>query len=130
MGKQVEALEDHAHLHAQLVQLRLRQQLAVVQQGLAADIHGAGLRHFQPVATAQQGAFTRTAGPDHDHHLRRQHVEIDAPQHGVVAVRLVQAADADHFLRIAELVHCTIPPARRRCSTLRKITMAAVVRTR
>ncbi|MNT80090.1 hypothetical protein D3C72_2195080 [compost metagenome] len=106
----------------------------MVQQGLAADIHGAGLRHFQAIAATQQSAFARAAGPDHNHHLRRQHVEIDPAQDGVVAEGLVQAADADHFLRVVRGIHCsahcTIPPARRRCSTWRKINIVAVVRIR
>ncbi|MCY1312126.1 hypothetical protein D9M70_625180 [compost metagenome] len=117
-----------------MVQLGFGQQLAVVLQGLPADFHGTALGYFQAVAAAQQGALARAAGPDHHHHLRGQHVEIDAAQNGVVAVGFLQAADADHFLRgrgpLRDGVHCTIPPARKRCSTLRNTNMVTVVRTR
>ena len=52
-----------------------------LHQRVAADLDAAALGVLQAVAAAQEGALARTAGADDDHHLRGQHVEVDAVQH-------------------------------------------------
>ncbi|MNT49570.1 hypothetical protein D3C72_1864330 [compost metagenome] len=60
MGKQVEALEDHAHLLAQLP----HGSGAVVHEFLAVDAQSAFLKNLQPVHAAQQRALARAALAD------------------------------------------------------------------
>jgi hypothetical protein len=87
--EQVEALEDHAHALAQLA----HGHRAVVQQLLAVDGERAVLEHLQPVDAAQQRALARAALADDGDHLAALHVQVDALEHLVGAVRLAQRRD-------------------------------------
>ena len=127
VGKQVERLEHHADIFPQMVKRHLAQHPAVVDQRASADLDPALLGCFQPVATAQESTFPGPAGPDDHHHLRGLNIEINAFQHGVVAKRLAQAAYADNRLFA---FHCTMPPARSRCSMWRSASVVNPVRTK
>src|SRR5690606_7990462 len=120
---------------AQGVEVMVGQHAAVLHQRAATDLDRAPLGLLQAVAATQEGALARAAGSDHHHHLRRQHIEVDAVQHNMVAKRLAQPADAhDGLGRLAGsghhrlFFHCTIPPARKRSSMRRSTSVVAPVR--
>jgi len=83
MRKQIERLEHHADFGAQRVERALFQHDALIHEAVAADIHGSAFSLLEAVAATQESALARAARPDHDHHLLRLNVEIDAVQDDV-----------------------------------------------
>jgi len=80
--KQVEALKDHAHFHADLVDVDTR----VVE---IVAVHGdlAGADGFQPVDRAQQRGLARAARADDDHFLPGGHIKAHMGQgHDLIEV--------------------------------------------
>jgi hypothetical protein len=96
--EQVELLEDHTYARA-LLGDRFRAQfvqppagVAVADQ-LAADLDETGVRPFEVVDAAQQGALTRARRTEHHDHLTGLHIEVDLLEDAVRAETLGQAAD-------------------------------------
>src|SRR5205823_4620582 len=87
--KQVEALEDHAHVLAQ----RAHRAGVAVQQRLAVDAERAFLEGLEAVDAAKQRALARAALADDRNHLARLDGEVDALEHLVCAEALAQALD-------------------------------------
>ncbi len=97
--EEVELLEHHAALHADLVD-RLLEGGPMTTAGdmHAADGDLAGRRVLQEVEAAQERALTRPRGADEHHDLALVDLEVDAPEHVVLAEVLVQAFDLDDGL--------------------------------
>ena len=75
MREQVEGLEDHADVGAEL-----GQGLALLGQGSAVDLDGAGLEGLQPVDRAAQCRLARAGRPDHDDDLALADRQVDVLQ--------------------------------------------------
>ena len=89
--EQVERLEHHAHIGAQLGELA-----ALRGQRLAVDADGAGVDGLQPVDGAAQRRFARTGrAQDHDH-LTACDLEVDVLEHMQAAEMLVDRLHRDH----------------------------------
>jgi hypothetical protein len=89
MRKQVEVLEHHADLAANLVDL-----LQIVGQLDAVDDDLALLVFFQPVDAADHGRLARTGRPGNDDALAAHHLEVDVAQHVEIAIPLVHVRRA------------------------------------
>jgi len=89
VGKQVEALEDHADLGAQRIQVGAR-----IVHRHAVHHHTAARRLLEPVQAAQQRALAGARRPDHAHYLRILHRAVDAAQHLEAAEALGQRLNA------------------------------------
>ena len=92
IGKEVEVLEHHAHLLADLVNLHLGVGDDRVFKGDSACSGG-----FQQVEAAQEGGLAGTGGADDHHLLPRGDVLGDVVQHQVVAEGFAQILNVDHF---------------------------------
>ena len=90
MAKEVEALEDHAHLHADAIDV-----LVLAVEVVAVDDNGPGINGFQPVDGAQQGGFPRSGGPQNDHFFAGLDVEADIGKRLEGAEELVNAVQTD-----------------------------------
>ncbi len=99
MAEQVELLEHHADADAgALVGERARRQrLAVLAKAhaAAADLDDAGVPAFEMVDAAQQRALARAAGAEQRDDFADPHGEIDAGEHRLLGVGLVQSVDLD-----------------------------------
>ena len=93
MREQVEGLEDHADVGAQLGEL-----LALLGQRLAVDGDRARLDGLQPVDRAAQRRLAGPGGADDDDHLALADGEVDVLQHVQVAEVLVDALEDDEGL--------------------------------
>ena len=92
VGEEVEVLEHHAHLLADLVNLHFGVGDDRVFKGDGAC--GGG---FQQVETAQEGGLARPGGADDHHFFSGADVLGDAVQHQVVPEGLGQVFNVDHF---------------------------------
>src|SRR5665647_3133203 len=104
--EQVELLEHHAALHADLVDVLL-EGAAVAAAGDvdAADADLAGRRVLEEVEAAQEGALARAGGPDEDQDLALELLEVDALEHVVLAEVLLQSFDPDDELTALVVVN-------------------------
>lgn len=68
--------------------------VAVADQ-LAVELHEPGVRAFQVVEAAQQGALAGAGRAEQDHHLAGGHVEVDAVEDPVRAETLGEAPHVD-----------------------------------
>src|SRR5438128_1574828 len=88
---EVEGLEDHADLGAQLLEIG-----AGIAHRHAVHHDVAGLDALEAVDAAEQRALARAAGPADHHHLALVHVERHAAQRVKVAVILLDVAGPHH----------------------------------
>ena len=86
VGKELVALKDHAHLLAQGGEIP-----ALPGNGSPLQSDSAALDGLKGVDAAQKGAFAAAAGTHDDHHLALAHGEVQAVEHGVLAVALYEA---------------------------------------
>ena len=89
MGKQVEILEDHADLAADLVDLA-----QIIGQLHALHDDAPGLMLLQPVDAADQRRLARARGSADDDALALPHAQVDVAQHMELPIPFV---DADHL---------------------------------
>ena len=82
--EQVERLEHHADVGAQL-----RQLAALVGQHLTVDRDGAGVDGLEPIDGAAQRRLARSRRPEHHDHLTAVDVEVDVLEHVQAAEVLV-----------------------------------------
>ncbi len=90
VGKQVEGLENHAHLGAHGVDV-----LGGVQRDAVHDDFSA-FKDFQPVDAAQQGRFPGPRWTDDDDHLAFLDVQANAFQGMDLAKKLVNVLDLNN----------------------------------
>ena len=97
--EEVELLEDHAALHADLVHVLL-EAAAVAAAGdvHVADPDLAGRGVLEEVQAAQEGALAGAGRPDEHDYLALVDLEVDALEHVVPAEVLLQALDLDDEL--------------------------------
>ncbi|MPN50634.1 hypothetical protein SDC9_198266 [bioreactor metagenome] len=91
-GHQVMVLEHHRRL---LRQIAARVRAAQID---AAHRERAAVGLDQPVHAAQKRGLARARQAQHHHKLARAHVEVDAVQHMIAAISLLELTDADHFM--------------------------------
>ena len=91
--EQVEALENHADLLAQLVHIDV-----VGGEVGAAEPHVAGVGGLEQVQAAQQGRLAGARGADDGHDLAGHDRKVDVAQDLEIAEGLAQALDADDGL--------------------------------
>ena len=91
MGKQIELLEDHPSLLADLLDV-----LDIVGQHDAVDRYGAGVVNLEAVDAANHGRFAGTRRADHNHNFLLPNGDIDVLQCLEVAKELVHADKLDH----------------------------------
>jgi hypothetical protein len=94
--EQVELLEDHADTEAELADLLAFAPGAVpAGQRHPVDLDRALGRVLEEVDTAQQGRLARPGPTEEDYHLPGMQIEVDAPEHLVLAEALAQPTYAD-----------------------------------
>src|SRR5262249_7698735 len=97
MGKEMELLEHHPHLHAHVAQLRLM--LAPDFTGAdrsVADAHRAALKSLEPVDATKKRALASARGSDDHRHLALLHRERDAAPPLQLPVAFDQIDRLDH----------------------------------
>ena len=90
--EQVELLKHHAHTLADVVDVH-----TPLHDVRALKDHLAGRGHFQQVEAAQKRGFARTAGADHHELFPLGDVLVHAAQHVIVAKKLVQILNVNHW---------------------------------
>ncbi len=98
MREQVEVLEHHADVAANLVDL-----LKIVREFLAIDDDLAALVFFQPIDAADQRRLAGTGRTADDDPLAAHDLEVDVAQNVEVAIPLVHANDLDGDLRVGDV---------------------------
>ena len=95
VGKQVEALEDHAHvhnvLHVHFVAERAFRVLRAAQKWLALQGDLAMVEAFEAIHGADQRGFARAGRADDRHHFAPAHIQVHAFEHFQFAIRLAHA---------------------------------------
>ncbi|MPN20413.1 hypothetical protein SDC9_167792 [bioreactor metagenome] len=97
MGEQVERLEDHPDLGAQLGQL-----LALRREPASVDGDRARIDRLQPVDRPDQCRLARAGRAQDHHHLALRHRQVDVAQHVQVTEVLVDVLQDDD--RCADLM--------------------------
>ena len=105
VGEQVEVLEHHAHLLAQLVDVGLG-----VGDLMAVEGNGAGSGDLQQVQTPQEGGLAGAGGADDDHLFPGVDVLGQIVQHQMVPEGFAEVFNVDHF----DAASCPACPAARR----------------
>src|SRR6185436_19042579 len=102
-------LEDHADVAAQRAQLTALPAAHAGDEPVPGDRDLAGIEALQVVEAAQERALARARRADQGDGLARRDLGLDAAQHRVLAVALVQRADHDDGRRSARLRHRWTP---------------------
>ena len=100
VGKQIELLEDHAHLAPNLPQAagsggNLPSPAVPFPDRLAVDEHLARVHALQSHEDSEYGRFAGSAGSDQGQLLGGGHLEIEIVQHQEVSIRLPDPAHGD-----------------------------------
>ena len=90
MREQVEMLENHSHPAPDAVDIAVRNLLAVNQ-------HLTGIRCFEPVQAAEEGALPGARGPDDTYFLAAGDGDGEVVKDDLPAVLLTEMSDFDHF---------------------------------
>lgn len=88
--EQVELLEDHSHVGANLVDVDLP-----VEKVSSLEEDFPGIRSFQKIETSEKRGFSATRGTDDGNHVSLADIHGDAFENGKIIVALVQVLDLE-----------------------------------
>ncbi|MNG06856.1 hypothetical protein D3C84_901270 [compost metagenome] len=84
VGKQIEVLENHAHLGT-----HLRQRTALFRKAFTVQKNLAAVDRFQTIDAPAQRRFTRTGGADNHHHFTGLYLQVYIKQHLLTGEKFV-----------------------------------------
>ena len=93
MGKEIDVLEDHPDLPAEIVDV-----VARITRESPVEIDGTGVRLGQAVHTAQKRRFAAATRADQDERLAFRHLEGDVSEYRLLAVALLEVFDAKEWI--------------------------------